>query len=182
MKNYINKLISSDYFIVTVLLAIVGAYAFITLYKNLSSKGHSAPESMMDAQNGGGDNVQIPAPSSSSGQSGEYASIQESTGASAMPSACPGKSIQDPADLLPKNDNSKWAELNPSGKGDLANINLLKAGYHIGIDTVGQTLRNGNQQLRSEPANPQLNTGPWNQSTIEPDFMRPPLEIASGNK
>mgnify|MGYP003385926235 CR=1 FL=1 len=176
-----NKLISSDYFIVSILLAIVGAYAFITLYKNLSSKGKPKTENMMSPQ--GNDNGQsVPAPASSSGETGEYADVQNSTGAAPMPSACANKSIQDPADLLPKNDNSKWAELNPSGKGDLANINLLKAGYHIGIDTVGQTLRNGNQQIRSEPANPQLNTGPWNQSTIEPDFMRPPLEIAQGGQ
>lgn len=182
MKGYITKLFSSDYFVVAILLSIIGAYAFITLYKNLDSKGKSGSETMKSNQNydNGNNKTNVPSPSSSSGQSGEYASIQQSTGSSSMPSACSGKTIQDPGDLLPKNDNSKWAELNPAGKGDLANINLLKAGYHIGIDTVGQTLRNGNLQIRSEPANPQLNTGPWNHSTIEPDFMRPPLEIAQG--
>jgi hypothetical protein len=76
--------------------------------------------------------------------------------------------------------NSQWSELNPSGKGELSNINFLKAGYHIGIDTIGQSLRNANLQLRSEPPNPQLNTGIWNQSTITPDFIRPPLEIGNG--
>lgn len=89
------------------------------------------------------------------------------------------KSITNPAELLPRDTNSQWAELNPAGKGDLANMNLLKAGYHIGIDTVGQTLRNANLQLRSEPANPRGNTGPWLQSTIEPDLLRPSLEIGS---
>ena len=82
--------------------------------------------------------------------------------------------------MLPKDKNSQWAQLNPSGKGDLANINLLKAGYHIGIDTIGQTLRNANLQIRSEPPNPQINVGPWNLSTIEPDFMRSPLELGQG--
>ena len=89
---------------------------------------------------------------------------------------------QNPNDLLPRDKNSEWAKLNPSGKGELSNINLLKAGYHIGIDTVGQTLRNANLQIRSEPPNPQLNVGPWNQSTITPDFMRPPLEIGIGTQ
>jgi hypothetical protein len=84
--------------------------------------------------------------------------------------------------LLPKDTNSQWAQLNPAGKGDLANINLLKAGYHIGIDTVGQTLRNANLQIRSEPPNPQINVGPWNLSTIEPDFMRPPLQVGQGSQ
>jgi len=97
-----------------------------------------------------------------------------------MPSSCSQPNIQNPAELLPKSSDNQWAQLNPSGKGELANVNLLKAGYHIGIDTIGQSLRNSNLQIRSEPPNPQLNVGPWNQSTIEPDFMRPPLEIGSG--
>jgi hypothetical protein len=97
-----------------------------------------------------------------------------------IPSSCSTPNIQNPDELLPKDTNSQWAQLNPSGKGELANVNLLKAGYHIGIDTVGQSLRNANLQIRSEPPNPQLSVGPWNQSTIEPDFMRPPLEIGSG--
>jgi hypothetical protein len=97
-----------------------------------------------------------------------------------VPSSCSQPNIQNPAELLPNDSNSQWAQLNPSGKGELANVNLLKAGYHIGIDTVGQSLRNANLQIRSEPPNPQLNVGPWNNSTIEPDFMRVPLELGSG--
>jgi hypothetical protein len=97
-----------------------------------------------------------------------------------VPTSCSQPNIQNPAELLPKDSNSQWAQLNPSGKGELANVNLLKAGYHIGIDTIGQTLRNANLQIRSEPPNPQLSVGPWNQSTIEPDFMRVPLELGSG--
>ena len=101
----------------------------------------------------------------------------------ALPSSCsPNSSNQNPADLLPKDTNSQWAQLNPSGKGDLANINLLKAGYHIGIDTVGQTLRNANLQIRSEPPNPQISVGPWMQSTITPDTMRPSLELGQGGQ
>ena len=97
-----------------------------------------------------------------------------------VPTSCSQPNIQNPAELLPKDSNSQWAQLNPSGKGELANVNLLKAGYHIGIDTIGQTLRNANLQIRSEPPNPQLSVGPWNQSTIEPDFLRVPLELGSG--
>ena len=33
------------------------------------------------------------------------------------------------------------------GAGDLKNVSLLKAGHHIGINTVGQSLRNANLQL-----------------------------------
>ena len=66
-------------------------------------------------------------------------------------------------------------QLNPNG-GDLQNISLLKAGHHIGINTVDQTLRNANLQIRSEP---QLKERRWTllNSTIEPDCSRPKLEI-----
>ena len=76
--------------------------------------------------------------------------------------------------------NNEFSKMNPMGAGDVANVSLLRAGYHIGINTVGQSLRNANLQLRSEPANPQLNVGPWNTSTIGPDFNRRPLEIGCG--
>ena len=99
-----------------------------------------------------------------------------------IPSSCSQPNIQNPAELLPKGSDNQWAQLNPTGKGELANVNLLKAGYHIGIDTIGQTLRNANLQIRSEPPNPQVNVGPWNLSTIEPDFMRPPLELGQGGQ
>lgn len=81
-------------------------------------------------------------------------------------------------DLLPKDAaNSTWAQLNPAGQGDVKDQNFLTAGYHIGVNTVGQSLRNANLQLRSEPPNPQVPVSPWNISTIEFDNNRRPLEI-----
>lgn len=81
-------------------------------------------------------------------------------------------------DLLPKDAaNSKWAQLNPAGQGDVHDQNFLTAGYHVGVNTQGQSLRNANYQLRSEPANPQQAVSPWNIATIEPDVNRRALEI-----
>lgn len=81
-------------------------------------------------------------------------------------------------DLLPKDAaNTKWAQLNPSGQGDVQDQNFLTAGYHVGVNTQGQSLRNANYQLRSEPANPQKAVSPWNIATIEPDINRKALEI-----
>ena len=73
------------------------------------------------------------------------------------------------ADLLPLDANSKWAELNPQCTGDVQDQNYLTAGHHIGINTVGQSMRNANLQLRYEPPNPQIPVSPWQISTIEPD-------------
>jgi hypothetical protein len=83
-------------------------------------------------------------------------------------------------DLLPKDAaDSKWARVNPSGTGDIHDQNYLTAGYHVGINTVGQSLRNANLQLRSEIPNPQNAVGPWMISTIEPDLRQSTLEIGS---
>lgn len=190
MNSSLKKL-WSDYGIGAIIVILVVAYGVNLLVKNLSSKGMSGSEYMSQNSNAAYKNK---APSNSSGtgprpaeplgQNEVFASVKGMAGPSmaGIPSSCSKPNIQNPSDLLPKDSNSQWAQLNPSGKGDLANINLLKAGYHIGIDTVGQTLRNANLQERSEPPNPQLYVGPWNMSTIESDFMRPPLEIGSGSQ
>jgi len=87
--------------------------------------------------------------------------------------------VANPSDLLPSDGNSQWAELNPSTMkgGDVMMPDLLQAGYHIGLDTIGQSLRNANLQLRSDPVIPKAAVGPWNQSTIEADMARVPLEL-----
>jgi hypothetical protein len=87
--------------------------------------------------------------------------------------------VANPSDLLPQDQNSQWSALNPNSanKGDILMPDLLQAGYHIGLDTIGQTLRNPNLQLRSDPLIPKSDIGPWNQSTIEADIGRVPLEI-----
>jgi len=80
-------------------------------------------------------------------------------------------------ELLPQDNSSLWAQVNPSGEGSLKDRNFLQSGYHIGINTVGQTLRNANLQLRSEPPCPQVRVSPFLNSTISPDLGRKPFEI-----
>jgi hypothetical protein len=91
--------------------------------------------------------------------------------------SCFPKQQLTPDDLLPKDTSSLWAQMNPNGAGSLKDRNFLQSGYHIGINTVGQTLRNANLQIRSEPPNPQVAVSPWLNSTIEPDINRRPFEI-----
>jgi hypothetical protein len=91
--------------------------------------------------------------------------------------SCFPKEQISPQELLPQDNSSQWAQVYPSGEGSLKNRNFLQASNLIGINTVGQTLRNANLQLRSEPPNPQVAVSPWMQSTIDPDTNRRPLEI-----
>jgi hypothetical protein len=89
--------------------------------------------------------------------------------------SCNNQQITNPSDLLPKDINSDWSNINPAN-ADLKNINLLSAGQLIGINTIGSSLRNSNLQERPEPVIPKTNIGPWNNSTIESDNHRRPLE------
>jgi len=119
-------------------------------------------------------------PSHPLGQNSEPASASGiSTSVQGLPPSCSQQQVVDPKELLPKDNNSQFAQMNPMGAGDLQDVSLLKSGYHIGINTVGNSLRNANLQLRSEPANPQLQIGPWNNTTIGPDNRRP-MEIGCG--
>jgi len=184
MSISLNK-IFSDYGIGAIVVLLLLAYGVNLFVKYLSRKGSYGHESaqMMPSQykdtnrqaSGG------VVASNPDGQNEVFASATGmDTSMPGLPSTCSNTSISNPAELLPKDKNTQWAQLNPNGKGELANVNLLKAGYHIGIDTIGQTLRNANLQIRSEPPNPQLYVGPFNNSTIEPDFMKIPFEIGSG--
>ena len=94
------------------------------------------------------------------------------------PAGCYPRDQLTPSELLPKDPNSVWAQQNPMGTGSLKGKNFLSAGALIGINTVGQTLRNANYQLRSEPPNPQVPVSVFNVPTIEPDVNRRSLEIS----
>ena len=61
------------------------------------------------------------------------------------------------------------------GEGILRGVNYLDAGFHVGVNTVGQNLRNANLNLRAEPPNPRTQVSPWMMSTIDQDLSRRPL-------
>jgi len=100
-------------------------------------------------------------------------------GAAEAPAGCYPRDQLTPSELLPKDMNSIWAEQNPMGPGSLKGKNFLSAGALIGVNTVGQSLRNANLQIRSEPPNPQVAVSIFNQSTISPDISHRPLEIGA---
>jgi hypothetical protein len=111
-----------------------------------------------------------------------FADVQDVTGpagfeSAANPAGCYPRDQLTPGELLPKDPNSVWAQQNPMGTGSLKGKNFLSAGALIGVNTVGQSLRNANHQLRSEPPNPQVPVTVFNNSTIEPDTNRRDLEV-----
>lgn len=96
-----------------------------------------------------------------------------------QPAGCYPRDQLTPSELLPKDTGSVWAAQNPMGSGSLKGKNFLSAGALIGVNTVGQSMRNANLQVRSEPPNPQVAVSIFNQSTISPDISHRPLEIGA---
>jgi hypothetical protein len=95
------------------------------------------------------------------------------------PAGCYPRDQLTPTELLPADQNTIYAQQNPMGVGSLKGKNFLSAGALIGVNTVGQSLRNANLQLRSEPPNPQVPVSIFFQSTIGPDISHRPLEVGS---
>ena len=177
--------------IVMVLAAVVAVSAVYLYSKGFSplsglSNANEAVQAVDTSSRSNGNGSACPGgnnfvPAQPLGQNEGAAPSNGTTNTYGLPPSCAKQSVVDPKELLPRNGNNEFNKLNPQGSGDLKNVSLLKAGWHIGINTVGQILRNANLELRSEPPNPQLNTGPWNQSTISADVSRRPLEIGCGN-
>jgi len=174
----LGKTIKSHHILV-ILGAIVLIYALYTYSdsKVLPFEGNANqdPQQKAAASNGG-------SVAPSSGADAGYASVSGINGPIVPGPNVARQPVANPADLLPHDSNSQWSSLNPAGSGDLTNQNLLSATFLAGIDTVGNTMKNANLQLRSEPPNPQMNIGPWNNSTISPDLMRTPFEVGVGGQ
>jgi hypothetical protein len=99
-------------------------------------------------------------------------------GIRSAPSSCYPQNTLTPKDLLPQGKEEEieqWDENNPAQEGILKGVNFLDAGFHVGVNTVGQSLRNANRNLRAEPPNPRVQVSPWMNTTIDEDLMRRPL-------
>lgn len=105
----------------------------------------------------------------------QYLNVNGLTSGTPPNNTCNNKPVMDPKQLLPNDNNNEWSNIMPNN--DLKNVGMLNAGHHIGMNTVGSSLRNPNLQIRSEPTIPQSNIGPWNNTTMEADTLRRPLEI-----
>ena len=123
--------------------------------------------------------VSAPATISASEDLGTNETPQSVSGLGRTPSTCYPQPALTAEDLLPSEDSAAIKEFNilkPAGKGILQGVNMLDAGFHVGVNTIGQSLKNANRQLRSEPPNPQVQVSPWMMSSIGPDLLRRPLE------
>lgn len=192
MKSVLKKLMNgkNKFLNIIILLAIVAVVGMLVKYNTSKSilsdamsnnpfanvgKVESAPSQKAPSDNAAAAPLAVSPVSTTDGQ--QFLSVKGMNTAAKKPSnTCNNQPMMDPKELLPTDNNNEWSNIMPSE--DLKNVGMLNAGHHVGINTVGSSLRNANLQIRSEPVIPQTkNVGPWNNTTIEPDNLRRPLEI-----
>jgi hypothetical protein len=80
-------------------------------------------------------------------------------------------------DFLPKEINKQWFDTDFSqAKFNINDDKLINTErYVIGINTVGQSLKNASYDIRGTVPNPKFTVSPWNNSTYEPDMNLRPL-------
>ena len=83
----------------------------------------------------------------------------------------------DSKNYLPQEVNDEWFDTDfTQAKNKLNSDSLINTEkYVIGVDTVGQSLKNASYDIRGTVANPKFNVSPWNNSTYEPDYNIKPL-------
>jgi hypothetical protein len=157
-----------------VVVAALGVLLYAAWCYNSNRRSEKFEEHMTSPTPGGGDMAAPSDPASEPYRPVDFQSVVSDV----APEDCFPRDRLSAEDLLPKDAaNSKWAQVNPAGQGDISDQNFLSSGFHQGVDTIGGTLRNANLQLRSEPPNPRVVVSPWQQSSIEPDLNRRPFEI-----
>ncbi len=106
------------------------------------------------------------------------AQVEDLMGTEVEPSAFPSAQLSSEA-LLPSDRSSTWTDAHPEASAPLNERNFLTTTgpTNFGINTQGSSLRNANQQIRSEPPNARNFASVWNLPTITPDSNRRPLEI-----
>jgi hypothetical protein len=83
----------------------------------------------------------------------------------------------DAKDFLPKEVNNQWFDTDFSqAKFNVNDDKLINTErYVIGVNTVGQSLKNASYDIRGTIPNPKFTVSPWNNSTYEADYNLKPL-------
>lgn len=83
----------------------------------------------------------------------------------------------DSSKFLPQEVNDEWFMTDfTTAKYDLNDDKLINTNrYIIGVNTVGQSLKNPSYDIRGTIPNPKYTVSPWNNSTYEPDTNIKPL-------
>lgn len=80
------------------------------------------------------------------------------------------KELFDINKMLPQEIEEDWFDVEPlQTTKKIKGTHLIHPKVHMGVNTVGSSLRNATHDIRGDIPNPKINVSPWNNSTIEPD-------------
>lgn len=166
MKSMKKFLMDNLVLIIALLIGVVGVGVYS--FNKVPKLDAMAVEGEADQEK---ESVEAPltsiAPAKPMGQNSDYLRVQGLSSAAAKGLPPVNKNINTPSDLIPSDPNSEWASQNPVGSGSLKDVSLITPQQQIGVNSIGSCNRNANLQVRPDPCIPKMNTGPFNQSTIE---------------
>lgn len=145
--------------VVDIMLIVVGMYAMYMLYNCTANYKEHMEVEYHSLQ-----------PASATPPSVVPARPRKSEGTKGSGSCGAGNFVS--SNLLPKSNGVIRDDGFEFAPKDLQGMNFLEATDKIGVDTVGNSLRNANRSIRDEPANPKTAVSPWMNSTIDPDLTR----------
>lgn len=87
---------------------------------------------------------------------------------------CQPEDLFDVDKYLPQEVNDEWFNVSPEPVS-VKNRHLINITKPIGINTIGNSLRNTSYDIRGTPSNPKDIVSPWLISSIEPDQNLKPL-------
>lgn len=146
--------------VVDILLIVVAMYAMYMLYKCTTDQKES-----MEV-----DYHSVEPTDAAPPKQHRVPAVERESGGSGSGSCGAGNFVS--SSLLPKSNDAIREDGFEFAPKDLQGMNFLEATDKIGVDTVGNSLRNANRSIRDEPANPKTAVSPWMNSTIEPDLTR----------
>ena len=80
------------------------------------------------------------------------------------------KELFDVNKMLPQEVEEDWFDVEPLlTTKKIKGTHLIHPKVHMGVNTVGNSLRNGTHDIRGDIPNPKIQVSPWLNSTIEPD-------------
>lgn len=80
------------------------------------------------------------------------------------------KDLFDINKMLPQEIEEDWFDVEPlQSTKKIRGTHLIHPMKHMGVNTVGSSLKNATHDIRGDIPNPKINVSPWNNSTIEPD-------------
>jgi hypothetical protein len=169
MQEYIQKHLGKQSILIVIFIVVCfGVYLYSDKYMvrdRMSSLGYSdiSPSPTTEP---------IPTPLTSS------TSSNPSPVDAPNPSGYGSSTTADPSDLLPKDVNREWAQLNPVGSSNIVGSDLLDSKAFIG--QVSQVKGIMNLDIRAAPPVEMISgITPWNMSSYEPDINRTGIQCTN---